>query len=216
MGNFKRGGKPGGYHSEKSFGKRDFGGGRGFDRGAKREMFDAVCSECGDECQIPFRPTGGRPVLCSNCFGKKNGETSGKFGRNSFQRSDMGSKQMHKATCATCGDTCEVPFRPVGNKPVYCSQCFGKNDAGSRGKGGDQFKDQLNMLNTKLDKILGLLNHDVSINEVKEKKNKKEKKEEKVEKKVKKVLDEKKVVAKPAKTKEKKVTTKKVTKKKKA
>lgn len=34
--------------------------------------------------------------------------------------------QMHKAVCAECGKTCEVPFRPTGDKPVYCADCFNK------------------------------------------------------------------------------------------
>jgi CxxC-x17-CxxC domain-containing protein len=34
----------------------------------QREMFDAVCAECGGTARVPFRPTGARPVYCSNCF----------------------------------------------------------------------------------------------------------------------------------------------------
>jgi CxxC-x17-CxxC domain-containing protein len=37
---------------------------------------------------------------------------------------------MYKATCAECGNMCEVPFRPNGEKPVYCSNCF-SNKRGS-------------------------------------------------------------------------------------
>ncbi|SDE99389.1 zinc-ribbon domain containing protein [Sporomusa acidovorans] len=33
-----------------------------------REMFDAVCSACGCETQVPFRPTAGKPVYCRECF----------------------------------------------------------------------------------------------------------------------------------------------------
>ena len=35
-----------------------------------RQMFDAVCSDCGKECKIPFEPKTDRPVYCSDCFGK--------------------------------------------------------------------------------------------------------------------------------------------------
>jgi len=35
-----------------------------------REYFKAVCSECGRECEVPFRPTQGRKVLCDDCFSK--------------------------------------------------------------------------------------------------------------------------------------------------
>ncbi len=43
------------------------GGGGGYSSGP-REMFDAVCARCSKETQVPFRPTGARPVYCSDCF----------------------------------------------------------------------------------------------------------------------------------------------------
>ena len=43
------------------------GYGGGYSRGP-REMHDAVCARCGNETQVPFRPTGARPVYCSDCF----------------------------------------------------------------------------------------------------------------------------------------------------
>jgi len=33
------------------------------------QKFDAVCSNCGKACQVPFRPDGKKPVYCKNCFG---------------------------------------------------------------------------------------------------------------------------------------------------
>ena len=33
-----------------------------------------------------------------------------------------------KAVCASCKSACEVPFRPTGDRPVYCSDCFEKKD----------------------------------------------------------------------------------------
>lgn len=35
---------------------------------APRQMFDAVCAECGAQCQVPFQPRGDRPVKCLTCF----------------------------------------------------------------------------------------------------------------------------------------------------
>ena len=32
--------------------------------------------------------------------------------------------QLFTATCAECGKSCEVPFRPNGEKPVFCRECF--------------------------------------------------------------------------------------------
>ena len=41
--------------------------GGGYDRG-ERQMFPAVCSDCGKETQVPFQPRSDRPVYCSECF----------------------------------------------------------------------------------------------------------------------------------------------------
>ena len=41
-----------------------------FDRGP-REMHKATCSECGKECEVPFKPTEGKPVYCKECFAKR-------------------------------------------------------------------------------------------------------------------------------------------------
>jgi CxxC-x17-CxxC domain-containing protein len=37
---------------------------------------------------------------------------------------DRGPREMFSATCASCGREAQVPFRPNGTKPVYCSDCF--------------------------------------------------------------------------------------------
>ena len=38
-----------------------------------REMHKATCSECGKECEVPFKPTEGKPVYCKDCYAKKKG-----------------------------------------------------------------------------------------------------------------------------------------------
>ena len=35
-----------------------------------RQMFPAVCAECGKETEVPFEPREGRPVYCSDCYRK--------------------------------------------------------------------------------------------------------------------------------------------------
>jgi CxxC-x17-CxxC domain-containing protein len=47
------------------------GGGRGGGYGGPREMFPAVCAQCGKDTQVPFQPRGDRPVYCSDCFSKQ-------------------------------------------------------------------------------------------------------------------------------------------------
>lgn len=64
-------------------GPRSFGGGRGGGRGGggfrprrdfgPKEMHKATCSECGAECEVPFKPAEGRDVFCKDCFKKKKG-----------------------------------------------------------------------------------------------------------------------------------------------
>lgn len=65
-----RGGRSG-YRGNSGFG----GGGRSFGghSDGPKQMFPAVCGKCGDDCQVPFRPSGDRPVFCSNCFKEQGG-----------------------------------------------------------------------------------------------------------------------------------------------
>jgi CxxC-x17-CxxC domain-containing protein len=49
------------------------GGGGGYRERGPREMFSATCSSCGREAQVPFRPTSGKPVYCSDCFRSQRG-----------------------------------------------------------------------------------------------------------------------------------------------
>ena len=83
--------------------------------------------------------SGGRPS-----FGGRSTRPS--FGKKSWgnDRSGGAPITLHKATCAECGKTCEVPFRPVGGKPIYCKECFekrGGNVGRERGgeRGGERF-----------------------------------------------------------------------------
>lgn len=95
--------------SGRNFNNRGFSGGR--DSGF-REKFDAICDECGNSCQVPFRPSGDKPVYCDACFGKNKGRDSGHGDRHS---------------------------------------------GGSRGDGSGQNKEQFNSINAKLDQILSIL-----------------------------------------------------------
>ena len=36
-----------------------------------RKMYDATCSECGQETQVPFEPSQDRPIYCRECYQKK-------------------------------------------------------------------------------------------------------------------------------------------------
>lgn len=75
---YARRGPPGG-----SFGGRDSG---------KPTMHQAICSDCNQECEVPFKPSNDRPVLCRNCFKAKGGaspresDDRGGFGKRSFNK----------------------------------------------------------------------------------------------------------------------------------
>lgn len=133
----------------------DRGGRGGFGGGSGRPSFGGGRS-------------GGRPS-----FGR--GDDRG--GRGGYEK-----PQMYKAICDDCGAPCELPFRPNGDKPVFCRDCFGKSGGGKgaprgndsyRDKREDSFreprresasvqapgitKEQFEMLNNKLDKLLRIV-----------------------------------------------------------
>ncbi|MBI5037953.1 MAG: hypothetical protein HZC01_04610 [Candidatus Kerfeldbacteria bacterium] len=168
-----RGGRFGG----RDGGRRSFddrrGGGRfgGRDSGPK-QMFEATCADCGDLCQVPFKPRGDRPVYCSNCFDKHNTRDERGGGDRRDSRPRFEEKRMFDATCDNCGNPCQVPFRPSGEKPVYCNDCFSTMGGGRSDRGGDrrdsrprqsaggdnkELLAQFNLLNAKLDRIISSL-----------------------------------------------------------
>lgn len=85
-------------------------------------------------------------------------ERSGGFDRN---------REMHDVVCDKCGKECQVPFKPSTNKPVFCDDCFRKDDSGNRrnfdsrsSSGQSQpgiSPEQFNKLNAKLDRIIEIL-----------------------------------------------------------
>jgi len=98
------------------------------------------------------------------------------FGNKSFGggRGDRGPVTMHKAVCDECHKSCEVPFRPSGDKPIYCNDCFNSkrsnDDRGPRRDFGDRpapsfskpapapmgndMSKQLSEMNSKLDRLV--------------------------------------------------------------
>ena len=59
----KRSRNEGGYSTGGGYERRD------------REMFSAVCSNCGKEALVPFQPRSDRPVYCSDCFASQRGDS---------------------------------------------------------------------------------------------------------------------------------------------
>ena len=103
MNNFKKGGfkKGGGAFGDrpKFSGNKKFGSkfekrkDKGDRFGARMELFPAVCSQCRKDCQVPFRPTGDKPVYCRDCFSRqeqvpgRNSNGRDRFGKD-FQKDD--------------------------------------------------------------------------------------------------------------------------------
>ncbi len=140
-------------------GRRGNGGGFAGRNSERSSMHGAVCSECGKDCEVPFKPTGSKPVFCSNCFSSKRKEEPRRFSGKDSGRFSSGDRRMYKVVCDKCGKECEVPFKPTSDKPIYCNECFGK---GGRDKGSDQTSKQFEMINAKLDKILKVLSPSIS------------------------------------------------------
>jgi len=137
------------------------------DRDRERpQMFDAICSDCGRKCQVPFKPSTDKPIYCSECF-ENHGGGSDRQERRDRERPRFQDREMFPATCSTCGKRFELPFRPTRDKPVYCSECFDRGGSSPRSieKPTNQYKEQFDMLNAKLDRILKALTPSVPVKE---------------------------------------------------
>ena len=136
MGNFQGGGNRGGGFrggnggGRPSFGggRPSFGGGRGGDRGPVT-MHKAVCDECHKSCEVPFRPSGDKPVYCNDCFGSKR-DDGDRAPRREF--SDRGPKR----------DFDSKPAQSSFVKPAQVSSPV-----------SDDVKKQLSEMNSKLDRL---------------------------------------------------------------
>jgi len=90
------------------FGRRNFD--RGGSRGGDRQMFKAVCSNCGKDCEVPFRPTNSKPVYCSDCFEKMGG------GRRSDGQSDRPRFEDRRPQGGGGSDQTRAQFESLNNK----------------------------------------------------------------------------------------------------
>ncbi len=79
---------------DRSSGRESNYGRRESNRGGRREleMTKVICSDCGKECEVPFKPTSSKPVYCSDCFSKHKG-SSDKFSNRDF---DMINEKLDK------------------------------------------------------------------------------------------------------------------------
>lgn len=80
------------------------------------------CEDCGEDFDFSakdqeFYVERGyqEPKRCKPCRDKRKADRMG-----------GGQKEMHDATCAECGESTQVPFRPSEDRPVYCRDCYVK------------------------------------------------------------------------------------------
>lgn len=96
MGNFDRGGDRGGSRGGFGGGRGGFSKPRGFERGGDMPTYKATCAECGKSCDVPFRPTSGKPVYCNDCFGAKR-ETEDRAPRKEFGNRAFGKPEFNRS-----------------------------------------------------------------------------------------------------------------------
>ena len=100
----------------------------------------------------------------------KSGDGKFRSGRK-FKGKALGGNEkritkMYNVICDKCKKECQVPFKPTGEKPVYCSDCFRKNerpyDSRSKDTGfrSSISSEEFELINEKLDKIIQALEID--------------------------------------------------------
>ncbi len=138
MGNFKQGGggfkrnDRGGGGFKPNFQKKSWGGDRGGDR--EVTMHQARCSNCGKDCEVPFRPTQGKPVFCKECFSKEAHGGDDRAPRRDFDsRNDRPRREFE-------------PRRHDGARPDFRAERPENSN--------NDLKKQLEMLTVKLDRLI--------------------------------------------------------------
>ena len=69
----------------------EVGGGQSMNARRDREMYPAVCAQCGKDTQVPFQPRGDRPVYCSECYSAQRA-ASGGYERRSYSGGGGGNR----------------------------------------------------------------------------------------------------------------------------
>lgn len=137
----------GNYNNNNSRNSNDRNRRRGSDRprfgsqnSGRTQMHDATCADCGNNCKVPFMPSSGKPVYCSDCFEKRgNGRDDRRNDRPSFGRRDDRRNDKPR-------------FTPKSNAPTV------------------NYDKQFKIINSKLDEILRMLDNTEEITPVKKEK----------------------------------------------
>jgi CxxC-x17-CxxC domain-containing protein len=96
------------------------------------------CSDCGvnftfsagEQEQFTQRGYTNEPKRCPECRQARKARQSGNEGSsyrgNGNSYGSRASREMFAVKCSECSKDTEVPFKPSGDRPVYCSDCFRK------------------------------------------------------------------------------------------
>ena len=148
MGDFKKRGGFGGGRSGGGFRGGEgrgssFGGGRGGRPGNRdfreSQMFSATCADCQKTCEVPFRPTGEKPVYCSYCFTKHKEDGSNDYPRR--ESNDRPRRDERPSFSSNRGPSMDRAPRPQADNGALVSD----------------LKRQIETVNNKLDKLMEML-----------------------------------------------------------
>ncbi len=92
-----------------------------------------TCLDCGkpfvfsadDQAYHAQKAFTNEPKRCTSCRQARRSQSTGGYSQGTGGYS-QGPREMHPVVCAECGKDTTVPFRPRGDRPVYCSDCFSK------------------------------------------------------------------------------------------
>jgi CxxC-x17-CxxC domain-containing protein len=94
-----------------------------------------ICKDCGNSFDFTVRDQmfyaekgfENEPQRCRDCrTARKSQRGTAGAGASSFA---SGTREMFDAVCAQCGESTTVPFRPRGDRPVYCRTCYSAMNA---------------------------------------------------------------------------------------
>jgi len=81
-----------------------------------------TCKDCGTQFVFSVRDQQfyaergfeNEPQRCRDCRTERKNQRA----------QPVGTREMYEAVCAQCGVQTTVPFRPRGDRPVYCRTCY--------------------------------------------------------------------------------------------
>ena len=107
-----------------------------------REKFQTTCAQCGSPCEVPFRPVEGRKLYCNTCF------------------RDIRNRSMDNRHKEREHD--RFPQRDFGGHKSFNKPEFAGNDKGN----SNETNRQLQMLNSKMDRLVRAIEIMANINQV--------------------------------------------------